>query len=177
MSVTSVSPVTPGAKCRLAPRRPSNGGMSMDRSFIPRRQFLALTLLATIGGVAAAQSTERASVDSGGIEGVDSSSMASLSDDGRVVAFASDADNLVPSDANGETDIFVHDFTTGVTDRVSVSSAGVEANESSYSPSISADGRFVAFMSPADNLVAGDTNLRSDIFVHDRKRATTWRVS
>ena len=75
------------------------------------------------------------------------------------------------------TDIFVHDRSTGLTTRESVSSAGAQANSHSYAPSISADGRFVAFTSGASNLVAGDTNDNEDVFVRDRKLQMTRRVS
>src|SRR5207253_225335 len=75
-----------------------------------------------------------------------------LSADGCVVAFASEATNLVPGDTNGEDDIFVHDCATGATTRVSVASDGSQANHRSFNPTISADGRFVAFHSCATNL-------------------------
>jgi Tol biopolymer transport system component len=88
---------------------------------------------------------------------------------GLFVAFHSDADNLVPGDTNRGPDVFVHDRKTGVTARISVDSAGNQGMGESYGPAISADGRFVAFASSADNLVAGDTNGQTDIFVHDRK--------
>jgi Tol biopolymer transport system component len=74
----------------------------------------------------------------------------------------------VAGDGNGRKDIFVHDRQTGETTRVSMASGGAEANEDGDIPSISADGRFVAFESSATNLVAGDTNRAFDIFVHDR---------
>ncbi|MCB8926875.1 MAG: PD40 domain-containing protein [Ardenticatenaceae bacterium] len=78
--------------------------------------------------------------------------------DGRYVAFQSDASNLVSSDTNLATDIFVHDRQTGQTTRVSVASDSSEGNDVSYKPTISADGRYVAFQSYASNLVSGDTN-------------------
>jgi Tol biopolymer transport system component len=127
--------------------------------------------------------TERVSVDSAGVEGDGSSGFdgfahaAALSADGRFVAFASFATNLVANDTNGFVDLFVHDRTTGVTERVSVDSSGAAANGDSGAPSISADGRFVAFKSFATNLVAGDTNGFADVFVHDRTTGTTERVS
>ena len=65
----------------------------------------------------------------------------------------------------------------GDTTRVSVDSSGGQANDRSYSPSVSGDGRFVAFTSGADNLVSGDTNATDDIFVHDRQTGQTTRVS
>ena len=120
---------------------------------------------------------ERVSVSSAGDQGNDDSVEAMISGDGAFVAFRSLASNLVAGDGNGRWDIFVHQRATGITTRVSVSSAGVEANHDSFSPSISDDGRFVAFRSNASNLVAGDGNARQDIFVHDRMSGTTVRVS
>ena len=123
--------------------------------------------------------TERVSVDSEGVEGNDSSGnvRASISADGRFVAFDSSATNLVAGDTNGVDDVFVHDRQTGTTERVSVDSAGAQGNGSSHEASISADGRFVAFGSSATNLVAGDTNGVVDVFVHDRQTGITERVS
>jgi Tol biopolymer transport system component len=121
--------------------------------------------------------TERVSVSSSGVQGNDWSSGHSISADGRYVAFHSEANNLVPGDTNGTLDVFVHDRMTGATDRVSVDSSGVEGNQRSDIPSISADGRYVAFASVADNLVPGDTNGRGDVFAHDRETGVTERVS
>jgi Tol biopolymer transport system component len=101
----------------------------------------------------------------------------SISADGRWVAFASNADNLIAGDSNLIADIFVFDRVTEGIERVSVSSEGAEANAISTRPAISADGRFVAFESLADNLVYGDTNFLSDIFAHDRLTGITERVS
>src|SRR5439155_2117957 len=117
--------------------------------------------------------TERVSVDSAGNEGSGPSIRPAISADGRFVAFESDATNLVPGDTNGSMDVFVHDRQTGVTERVSVDSAGNEANSASRGPTISADGRFVAFWSWATNLVPGDTNGAVDVFVHDRHSRDT----
>ena len=74
-------------------------------------------------------------------------------------------------------DIFVRDLGAGTTKRISVATDGTQANGFSRSPSISADGRYVAFASDATNLVPGDTNGRTDIFLHDRQKAATFRVS
>ena len=74
------------------------------------------------------------------------------------MAFESDATNLVSGDTNGTADIFVHDRQTGTTERVSVATGGSQATGGSFTPAISADGRFVAFHSDATNLVSGDTN-------------------
>jgi Tol biopolymer transport system component len=101
-----------------------------------------------------------------------------ISDDGRYVAFESDAADLVPDDGNGNAlDVFVRDMATGRTRLVSVGSDGTPGDLDSYWPSISSDGRYVAFNSDATNLVGGDTNGTWDIFVRDRWRATTTRVS
>jgi len=116
--------------------------------------------------------TTRVSVASDGTEGDNSSWWkAPISADGRFVAFESGATNLVPGDTNRKVDIFVHDQRTGQTTRVSIASDGSQSNGSSEWASISADGRFVAFVSSASNLVPGDTNERQDIFVHDRQAA------
>jgi len=120
--------------------------------------------------------TARVSLSSGGSEGNGHCWDASISADGRYVAFHSLASNLVPDDTNGESDVFVHDRQTGETARVSLSSGGTEGNSSSGSPSISADGRYVAFVSLATNLVPGD-NKFWDTFVHDRQTGQTTRVS
>lgn len=100
-----------------------------------------------------------------------------ISADGRFVAFSSQAANLVPGDTNSRLDVFVHDRTDGTTARVSVTSAGAQANDNSFAPSISADGRFVAFTSSASNLGVHDVNFAPDVFVHDRLTAVTEQAS
>jgi hypothetical protein len=123
--------------------------------------------------------TTRVSVDSSGVEANSISDLPAISADGNVVSFLSKASNLVANDTNNFTDVFVHDRTTAATERVSLDSAGAQANgdSSSGNLNLSADGRFVTFSSVAWNLVAGDTNLVPDVFVRDRKSATTTRVS
>jgi Tol biopolymer transport system component len=117
-------------------------------------------------------STTRVSVSSSGEEGNDESRGASLSADGRFVAFESFATNLVPgdSDTNDTVEVFVHDRQTLTTTRVSVASNGEPANGPSGNATLSADGRFVAFASAATNLLGPgvDTNQVTDLFVHDR---------
>jgi len=120
---------------------------------------------------------ECVSVGTGGIMANHSSWAPSLSSDGRFVAFYSQASNLVPLDVNGAHDVFVHDRQTGETEIVSVSSTGGQAAGPSVTCRISGDGRFVAFTSHADNLVPGDDNTDSDVFVHDRVTGTTELVS
>jgi Tol biopolymer transport system component len=121
------------------------------------------------------QTTIRVSVDASGNESNSDSYFSSISGDGNVVAFPTDASNLVTGDTNGKSDVFVHDTRTGVTERVSVDSAGVEGNGSSGSigESLSFDGRFVGFDSGASNLVSGDSNSSTDVFVRDRLLGTT----
>jgi uncharacterized repeat protein (TIGR01451 family) len=127
--------------------------------------------------------TEWISVSSDGAGANNQSDMPAISGDGRFVAFASLADNLVPGDTNGFADTFVHDRLTNTTERVSLSSREREGNADSglvgvaAHPAISANGRFVAFVSKADNLVSKDNNGLADVFVRDRLLGTTERVS
>jgi hypothetical protein len=121
--------------------------------------------------------TTRISVGPGGVQGNGESSEVAISEDGRWVAFESLANNLVAGDSNNRQDIFMHDQQTGLTTRVSVSTGNMQGNDNSWVPSISANGRWVAFDSWATNLVAGDTNATADIFVHDRETGTTIRAS
>lgn len=117
------------------------------------------------------------SVSSSGQQSDDLSDNPSISADGRYIAFESRATNLVNNDTNNATDIFVHDRFSRQTIRISVSSNGTQGNRNSTSPSISPDGRYIAFASSATNLVPNDTNNTSDIFVHDRISRQTIRVS
>ncbi len=121
--------------------------------------------------------TRLVSSASDGAYGNDLSSAPAISADGRFVAFDSWADNLVPGDTNENLDVFVKDLETGETRLVSVASNGSQANARSWFPSISADGRFVAFSSLASNLVPGDTNGVEDVFVHDVETGETARIS
>ena len=123
------------------------------------------------------KTTRRVSVSSGGEQGNSYSYSSSISASGRYLAFASDADNMVANDTNNQVDIFVHDQELGITERVSVSSQGDQANKTSTSHFISSDGRYIAFSSAANNLVENDTNGTPDIFLHDRDLGKTERVS
>ena len=117
--------------------------------------------------------TECASVNPGGMTGNDQSVFPCLSSDGRFVAFTSNASDLVPNDTNGGSDIFVKDRSTGVLERVSVSSNGSQADDGSYLPSMSADGRFVSFTSSAQNLVPYVWRGVPNVFVRDRTTQAT----
>jgi len=122
--------------------------------------------------------TTRVSVRSDGTEADDGSPYpTAISGDGRIVGFGSSATNLVVGDTNGVPDVFTHDRLTGVTTRVSVSSTGAQGEWGTTNPSLTFDGRYVAFHSPASTLVPLDTNGRYDVFVHDRSTAQTVRVS
>lgn len=127
-----------------------------------------------------AGTTERLSVSSSG-EQANGPSHATggspgVSADGQVVAFYSDATNLVAGDTNAQPDVFVRLRAGNSTERVSVATDGTQGNGPSVNPSISADGRFVAFQSRASNLVSNDTNNAADIFVRDRANNTTERI-
>lgn len=124
-----------------------------------------------------APSTGRVSVSSAGAQGNEVSLNPSVSDGGRYVAFQSRAANLVAGDTNTRDDVFVRDRQTGVTQRVSVASGGGQSNGSSALPSITPDGRYVAFTSEASNLAPGDTNGVQDVFVHDRQTGLTASVT
>jgi Tol biopolymer transport system component len=121
--------------------------------------------------------TRRVSVAADGTPANGYSVQPAMSSNGRFVAFASDATNLVAGDTNRRVDVFVKDLQTGTVERVSVGPDGRQGNGGSDEPSISADGRFVSFESFASNLVAGDTNAMLDVFLHDRATGHTRRVS
>lgn len=115
-----------------------------------------------------------------GINGAanDGSYEASLSGDGRYVAFWSDANNLVVGDTNGINDVFVYDRVAQTTERVSVSSSGAQiADGGSFEPAISDDGRRVAFWTDSIDLFDLRANAAADVVVHDRRSRTTVRVS
>lgn len=123
--------------------------------------------------------TERVGEGMGGVQANGNSSDPAISHDGRYVAFSSGASNLVPNDTNSmwDNDVFVVDRVTRGTIRASVSSAGVQADRASYYPSMSSNGRYVAFTSSASTLVDGDLIGAGDVFVHDTVERTTTRVS
>src|SRR5262249_29774960 len=99
-----------------------------------------------------------------------------VSKDGRLVAFWSHATNLVPGDWNGQPDVFVHDLATRKTTRLTVGVDSTESNSWSSNPSMSDDGRYVAFESWSSNLVVGDSNDTMDVFLLDRRTGQVQRV-
>jgi hypothetical protein len=137
---------------------------------------VAAILVVTVS-LASAQSVSRVSVSATGAQANADNQFAAVSQNGSVVAYASEASNLVPNDQNGIRDVFVHDRVSGAVWRASVSSSGVEGIFASSAPALSADGMVTAYESQAFNLVPDDTNGNTDVFVHDRMTITTTRVS
>lgn len=119
------------------------------------------------------------SVTVAGVWGNQRSCAADVSADGRFVAFVTDATNLAPFDFNDSEDVFVKDLATGALQRISEApgSPAAAAGGLSLYPSISADGRYVAFSSFASSLVPDDTNGTIDVFVYDRQTDMMERVS
>ncbi len=146
-----------------------------------RDRVLGTTTLASIGlGGLPANGHSAFVTTSSGQAGIAQRSYApsiGISEDGRFLAFTSAASNLVPGDTNQRLDVFVRDLQNGLTERVSVNDAGTQSAGGGYCASISADGRYVAFQSSANDLVPSDTNNRADVFVRDRLMSTTTRVS
>ena len=153
------------------------------------RTTIATALLWSLTlGVCAAQATiSRVSTDAAGVEVTGPSRQPSASADGRFVAFSSTAATLVAGDGNGSADVFVKDRQSGAVTRVSVRTGGAEATGDSTAPDISADGRYVTFVSTAA-LVVGDSNPAAcpgatggptcpDVYLHDRVTGATVRVS
>lgn len=123
------------------------------------------------------QITCRASVSSDGEGANDISFHPALNEDGTIVAFKSEADNLVENDLNGQPDVFVHNCTTGATERVSIGVGGEESNDIAIPPSITRDGTRVAFGSFGSNLASVATNGRSQIYVRDLETGQTILIS
>lgn len=127
-------------------------------------------LVDVLGIVTQLVSINRAGTNSGN----QASSGGSFSADGRFLAFGSDASDLAPNDTNGMADVFFRDLQTGTTTLVSVNRGGsASGNGASFSPVLSADGRFMAFGSHASDLVAHDTNGKFDVFVRDLQTGVT----
>ena len=128
-------------------------------------------------GITALVSANESGFPGNGYSDLASTGAPVVSADGRYVAFSSSATDLVPDDTNFRHDVFVRDRQTGTNELISVDSAGMQGNGESEHASISDDGRFVVFESIANNLVPGDTNSTSDIFIRDRQTGITERVS
>jgi Tol biopolymer transport system component len=123
------------------------------------------------------ETTIRVSVSTGGAQASGDANAASVSGNGRYVAFGALATNLVAGDTNGASDVFLRDTVAATTTRLSLASDGTQANGNSYLNDISSDGRYVVFHSDASNLVANDTNGVTDVFLRDIVAGTTNRLS
>lgn len=125
----------------------------------------------------AGPSLSRVSLRFNGNEANGDSTAPAVSDDGQIVAYQSDATDLVTNDSNGFTDIFVYDVGAATTQRVSVDTLGTDTNGNSFAPRLSETGQYVVFRSEASDVVTNDTNAMIDVFVADRVAADTARVS
>jgi Tol biopolymer transport system component len=139
-------------------------------------------LLATSASAGPSTATMRVSVSSAGVQADRDAYAVGLSGNGRLVLINAQATDLVPGDTNKRWDVFVHDRSNGKTERVSVSTSGDQAATrdpwgGSIAGGISANGRYIVFQSDAPNLVSGDTNRVTDIFLHDRASGETKRLS
>jgi Tol biopolymer transport system component len=169
--------LTPAMRVSVAGRNTESnlGGHSILPSISANGRYVAFTSYATnFGGVGVqvyvrdvtTASTQVVSKSSQGFPANQTSEVATISGDGRYVAFGSDATNLIGNDTNGQRDVFVRDMLAKKTIRVSVASTGAEAIlGASREPAISADGTHVAFSSMATNLTAADGNFLSDVFI------------
>ncbi|MFC3077723.1 Ig-like domain-containing protein [Phenylobacterium terrae] len=119
----------------------------------------------------------RISTSQAGVEANGESAGTDLSSDGRYAVFFSGASNLVEGDTNGQHDVFWKDLATGQLRRVSEAADGTQANGASFWASVSADGRYVTFVSDASNLVAGDTNGQRDVFWKDLHTGEILRIN
>lgn len=133
--------------------------------------------LGTVPAIATSMLPVRLSTASTGSQSNSLSDAPSVSADGHYVAFESAANNLVPGDSNNSFDIFIKDVQTGAITLASTSSGGEQANCHSSSPNLSADGRYVVFVSCADNLIPGDTNGDPDVFVKDTQSGAVLKAS
>jgi Tol biopolymer transport system component len=142
------------------------------KSYVPHLETLEGRCLLSVQAVSLADPHLRGPTGGAGSVGF------AVSADGRYVAFDSSAENLVPGDHNNGMDVFVRDALLGRTTLVSVNRFGTGSGDgASYNPVMSPDGRYVAFASDADNLVANDTNGASDVFLRDLSTGTTILLS
>ena len=173
---SSVGPAT-------APRMSADGRLvlfeSLDASLVAndRNHDYDVFLRDVVAGTNDLISARHSTLPSATPNGPSVITAGSISGNGRYVAFSSGADNLVANDTNGYRDVFVRDLMWGTNLLVSVSTNGSPADGISFDPVISGDGHYVAFVSSANNLVAGDTNKQQDVFVRDVQAGTMVLVS
>lgn len=147
----------------------------VSRSMLAAAGVVAAIALAAVSPAAAQNA--RVSVTSDGSQANSHSYWGFTSPNGRWVVFSSDATNMVPGDFNGKTDVFRLDRATGDVRPVSVNTDGVLANGRSFASGVSKDGRLVLFWSHATDLVGGDNNAQSDVFLRDMVLDTTTRLT
>ena len=135
--------------------------------------FRDVFLKDTVTGTTVRVNVSTAGVQSNADDPDDALARLSISNDGQTVAFVSGASNLVASDTNAVTDVFLRNIGTSATTRVSTATGGGQGNGKSYGARMSGNGRYVVFTSEATNLVAGDVNMHQDIFVKDLQTDTT----
>nr|MDT0662857.1 hypothetical protein [Micromonospora sp. DSM 115978] len=182
-TTTRVSRPGGGGQANGPSGAPAISGNGDYVAFVSQASNLVLGDTNNIGDIFVAHrvtgAISRVSVRTDGGQANGASVHPAISFDGRYVAFASDATNLVSSDTNAERDVFVHDRETGVVTRVSVHSNGRQADGRSEDPSIAlrGDGYVVAFTSTATNLVGNDTNGFSDVYVQTSQPRRTLRAS
>lgn len=181
-SVSRVSTSSSGAEANGAGSY--YGTMSADGRYVAFQSFASNLVAGDTNGVAdifvkdtLLGTTTRVSVSSSGAEGNAAADGPSISSDGRYVTWESAATNLVAGDSNGRVDIFVRDLLLGTTTRLSTDSSGNQGNNDSTASQISADGKFVMYQSTATNLVSGDTNGVTDLFVKELATGITTRIS
>ena len=173
---TSLSPST-------APRLSADGGVvafeGPDSNLVPDDRNRAYDVFVRDLSVQSAEliSARDPALPTRTPNGMSTLASSCVSSDGRVIVFSSEADNLVANDTNRVRDIFIRDSFRGTNALVSIATNGGAADNISSQPAISADGRYVAFASSADNLVPDDTNKAQDVFVRDLEADTTSLVS
>jgi hypothetical protein len=151
--------------------------MTLKKNLIIVPAVVFLLACSGVSTVLAAGGIERVNLSSSFEQSNGPTQVAFISGDGRYVVFYSLANNLVPNDTNGKSDVFVRDRQANTTSRISVSSDGTQGNDHSADVFISSDGRYVVFASLANNLVPNDTNGWQDIFVRDTLTNITSRVN
>jgi TolB protein len=166
-----------GRRVRSSPKEEIQMRRSAPVSLIAVAMAAALVVVATSMASAGSPTTRVVSINSDEFGADGSSADPSISANGRYIAFESDADNLSTEDNDSYRNIFVHDRDTRATAAVSLTSGGAGGDSHSFAPAISANGRYVAFASHADNFSGRDESLQVDVFVHDRTTRTTILVS
>jgi hypothetical protein len=158
-------PLTTGGYAGLRVGMTPDGGLIAFHSSSP--ELVGTASLQAVVRNLATETTEVVSTTTSGAMPNGFSEDPGLSDDGRYVAFWSDASDLVPGDTNGRYDVFVRDRETNTIVRASVTASGQEVHGYSYLQSISANGELVAFLSTAEDVVPDDTNNADDVFLRD----------